>query len=224
MRRRWLVTVPLICALLGLSAQPAAGGGSTWKTGASSYAPGESASVWAAVSWGHNPDLGDPADGPYGVWLYGPDQAWSAGSVPADAVYVGDIAIDAIDANVGPHVASVEFTVPDLPDGVYAIVHCDWPCTTQLGDITYGELIIDRNGVLPSAATTTVAPTTTAATAISATPTTVDLEAVGIADANDSSGSDSGVPLALIVLGVIAVVAAGLAHRSRRPTPNESLA
>ncbi len=232
MRRRWLVPVPLLCAVLGLSAQPAAAGGSTWSTDAGHYAPGDTALIWAAVSWGHNPDLGDPTDGPYGVWLSGPGAQEDHSTVPPGAVYVGDIELDAIDVNVGPHVASLEFTVPDLPDGSYDIVHCDWPCTTQLGDITFGELVVDRDRALPAPPTTTSSipppPTTTAAptttvppTTASAPTTTVELDGVAIADRDDGASS-SGLPLTLTVIGLLTLVAGGLVLRSRRPTdPNE---
>jgi len=212
--------------LLGLPAQPAAAGGSTWSTDAGHYAPGDPALIWASVSWGHNPDLGDPADGPYGVWLNGPGaEEWSYGAVPSGAVYVGDIQLDAIDVNVGPHVASVEFTVPDLPDGAYDIVHCDWPCTTQLGDITFGELVVDRDGVLPTPTTTPPPPTTMAApsTTVLPTTTTVELDAVTVAD-QDDGGNGSTVPVVLMTVALVSVVAVGLVLRARRPMdPNEVL-
>ncbi len=215
-----------LLGLLLLAAEPAAAGGSTWNTDAGHYAPGDTALIWAPVSWGHNTDLGDPADGPYGVWLSGPGTQETYGTVPPGAVYVGDIEVDAIEVDVGPHVASAEFTVPDLSDGTYDIVHCDWPCTTPLGDITFGALVVDRDGVLPTPTTTTLAeptttvpsPTTVPPTTATAPTTTAELETVPIADDDGDRGSGSPVPLVLMTIGLVGVVAAGLVLRAHRPT------
>jgi hypothetical protein len=43
----------------------------------------------------------------------------------------------------GPHQATIEFTVPDVPAGQYTVMHCNSPCTTTLGDVTFGLLIVD---------------------------------------------------------------------------------
>jgi hypothetical protein len=169
----------LVVALLVVRAGPAEAGGSNWAADRASYAPGDTALLVAAVAWSHNATLGTPDDGPFGVWLAPQTDPLSEHIEPTPgSTYVGDIELDVVDAPIGPHIASVRFVVPNLPDGQYEILHCNVPCTTTLGDITFGRLRIGPvpadagpTGVTPTTAapptTTTTAPATTTTTAVS---------------------------------------------------------
>ncbi len=173
MKTRLLGLTLLVGVWLVAFAAPSAAGGSTWSTDRASYEPGDTAVVYAAVSWGHNDQLGSPEDGPFGVWLAPAGDPFTEPIAPtAGAVYVGDIELDVVDVNMGPHVASVEFVMPDLPDGEYAIQHCNQPCTTSLGDITFGYLTV--GAVSTTTAPTTTAPTTTVPTTTAPAPTTTE--------------------------------------------------
>jgi hypothetical protein len=105
------------------------------------------------VAWEHNPGLGTPAEGPYGAWIIGSDrlEALRAAApeapylwIPDEALRVGDVVVHegpyevSPGLRVGPNAATVEFTVPDVAPGRYDLLHCDDPCTTSLGDITWG--------------------------------------------------------------------------------------
>jgi hypothetical protein len=151
------VAVALAIALAGacfVPATPAAAGGSTWKLDRESYEVGDVVTAWAPISWGHNPDLGTPEDGPFFAWVgpVGPGSGWgSAAFVPEGTVRVGELDVhpepyDAGSVRFGPHHARLAFTVPDLPPGQYQIWHCDDPCTTTLGDLTWGTFWIGPVG------------------------------------------------------------------------------
>jgi hypothetical protein len=160
---RRLLFLAVVLAGVVLGAHPAAAGGSNWSTDRASYAPGDTALLIAAVAWSHNGTLGTPEEGPYGVWLAPAPGGFSEDIEPTPgAVYVGDIDLDVVDRPIGPHIASVEFVVPDLPAGDYAIQHCNVPCTTSLGDITFGQMHIastPTTTAVPRSTTTTTAVT-----------------------------------------------------------------
>lgn len=148
---RCLWAIALVVLAVGLWARPAQAGGSVWKFDAERYRPGERAFAWAAVAWEHSPTLGTPEDGPYFVYLAPsepgtPSPPWPP--IPSDAVRVAEVVVDlepydAGGVKYGPHHATIEFTVPDLPAGQYTVMHCNSPCTTTFGDVTFGLLIVD---------------------------------------------------------------------------------
>jgi hypothetical protein len=139
-----------------LSAVPVAAGGSVWEFDREAYAPGEVAFAWAPVAWEHSTSLGTPDDGAFFAWLHpstSPDAASPPGRAdPASlpkAVRVGRLAIsldpyEIAGMRLGPHHATVTFDVPDVPPGDYELLHCNAPCTTTLGDITWGTITIVR--------------------------------------------------------------------------------
>ncbi|MBA2327161.1 MAG: hypothetical protein H0V95_11030 [Actinobacteria bacterium] len=148
---RCLWAIALVVLAVGLWDRPAQAGGSVWKFDAERYRPGERAFAWAAVAWEHSPALGTPEDGPYFVYLAPsepgtPNLPWPP--IPSGAVRVAEVVVDlepydAGGVKYGPHHATIEFTVPDLPAGQYTVMHCNSPCTTTFGDVTFGLLIVD---------------------------------------------------------------------------------
>jgi hypothetical protein len=208
------LTLALVLVVLAGWPTAATAGGSVWYPDRGSYVPGEQARILAAVSWGHNSDLGTPDDGPFGVWLSPVGNPINEDIAPAPgAIYVGDILIDAVDASVGPHVASLDFTVPDLPPGDYAIQHCNTPCTTSLGDITFGQLTVRDPASPPPtfapAPTSTMPPTTTTTPTTSTTtsPPATTVVAAPLVASSGSGGPPSWLPL---VVGATVVLGAGV--------------
>jgi hypothetical protein len=126
---------------------PAFAGGSNWSFDRPVYEPGDVVLASTAVAWAHNPRLGTPDDGPFGAWIapigvddererpYAEQIEW--------ARYVTDVRVDVGPGlvngmRVGPNVARATFVLPVLAPGQYELLHCNYPCTTTLGDITYG--------------------------------------------------------------------------------------
>ena len=169
--KRLTLALAAVLVLLGAlaAAGPAAAGGSTWEFDAARYQPGDRATARAAVGW--DPDGGryTPDVGPFGAWLwrFDPRVIHPYGTIPDDAVWVADVVIslDPYEQNgvlFGPHHVTVEFTVPDLPPGRYELLHCNDPCTSTLGDLTFGGF---RIVAPPSPPTTSSPPTTVVAAA-----------------------------------------------------------
>ena len=212
--KRIALAVVLGVLLLG-TAGPAAAGGSTWEFDAERYRPGDTAFAWASVAWEHNADLGTPRQGPYGAWLWRLDTqaVHPYGTIPDDAVRVADVVVSRQPYEVGgtrfgPHHATVEFVVPDLPPGRYELLHCNDPCTSTLGDITFGSLRI-------------VAPPTPSTTAAPPPPTTI-VAATPLVASSGSGGPPSWLPL--VGAAILAAAAGGSLlwllgeRRSRQPT------
>lgn len=132
--------------LMGLAA-PAAAGGSVWGTDRPWYRPGQAAELVGIVAWAHNPALGRPEDGPYVVHLV-PEADDCYGCVPDGGLPLGELTIDLEPWQApngewyGPFHAWLRFTVPYVPEGRYAITHCNVPCTKPLGDMTWGRLLV----------------------------------------------------------------------------------
>jgi hypothetical protein len=221
-----LVLAVSTCAI----AHPARAGGSNWDFDHPFYEPGDLVVASAAVSWAHYDTLGTPEDGPYGAWItrVGSRDPWP-GTVPlADLIersrYVGDVRIepgfgDINGMRVGPNIARVEFRLPQIEPGLYSLMHCNYPCTTQLGDITNGVFWVgppDPDGVQTSGhSTRPVPPPSQAVVTTSAppppttlSPTTTTMAATVPTSRADLSGS-SGIPAPVVALGAIALVAAG---------------
>jgi hypothetical protein len=188
------------------------------------YAVGDTAFAWAPIAWEHNPGLGTPEEGPYFAYLAPFDPAMPIAEVPppVGAVQVGEVRVSmepyahgAI--RFGPHHATIEFVVPELPDGVYTLGHCNSPCTTTLGDLTSELLTIG-----PTAIPTPTAPPPT----IAAPPPTV-AEAAPIAQPITAIEADTAPGITrwttyvvAAFVGALAIAAAITVARLRaRPTP-----
>jgi hypothetical protein len=192
-RRRWWTRFT-VCALLGLVGgiaavsvgSPAAhAGGGAWWVDRDHYLPGEHASAWAALQWELTPGTGTPDDGPYTAFLVNvadveAGEQGGHGLRPEGSIAVGEVAIHPepyviAGVNIGLHHATLEFTVPDVPFGLYGVVQCSADCTKPLGDITGGVLTIGPASLLPpppplfpatTIPLTTTSPSTTTVAAI----------------------------------------------------------
>jgi len=195
-------------------------GGSTWNLDRESYEPGDVATGWASVAWEHNADLGTPDDGPYFAFVapVGPGFGFgSAATIPDGALRVAEIRVhlepyDAGGVRFGPHHATVEFTVPDQAPGMYEIWHCNDPCTTTLGDLTWGVFWIGPVGERAPVSPNPLPPVTIAATPS----TTVPAPSLASATPASPARGDSGSWVAWVA-GGLAVVAgtSALAIRKR---------
>jgi hypothetical protein len=232
---RCLWATALVAMAVGLWAAPAQAGGSTWKFDAEWYEPGQRAFAWASVAWEHSPMLGTPEDGPYSAYLAPAEPATPWPPIPGNAVRVADVAIDLApyDAGAvryGPHHATIEFTVPDLPAGRYTVMHCNSSCTTTLGDITFGILAIGPVAALPPAPTPPPPPPDTAPPPPPAPetlppetspPSTQPSTSTTITADGPSAGRSDFQPLLLggVTLGLVGGSAAAWHRRPRRPGP-----
>jgi hypothetical protein len=209
----------LVLGAAGFATQPALAGGSTWEFDSDHYEPGARAFAWASIAWEHNPSLGTPEDGPYFAYISPtrPDSTDYAPPLDPGARQVAELQVslepyDAGGIRFGPHHATIEFVVPDLPQGHYSLEHCNSPCTTTLGDITFGSFTIGPVAVPPPALSPPSTPTTTTTTA--AAPPTTTANPVVPAPSGDA---DSG-PL-IVAAGATALVgglAGGAAYVRRR--------
>jgi hypothetical protein len=170
--RSALLAVGAVASVAVVTAGPAFAGGSNWHFEHESYEPGETAHGVAAIAWEHNSQLGTPDDGPFYVYLIDATRTVEHSWRPtADAIRVGVIETTEGPVEeqpgmwVGPHGAKVSFTVPDLPDGKYAVLHCNDPCTTSLADITDGFLTIGPVVIDEPTTTTTSSPVVATASA-----------------------------------------------------------
>ena len=153
---RFHLIVGALAVVLLLDPVPAAAGGSTWDITPDPAAPGQPVHAEAVAAWAHNDGLGTPADGPWRAWIRptaGPDDFRGGTSrITDDAVLVGDITI--FDEG-GFGTATVDFVVPEVAAGEYELIHCNDPCTSSLGDITWGAFTITgserSDGVTPPA-------------------------------------------------------------------------
>ena len=243
---RGIIGVAAAAAFAVTTAPGASAGGASWDLDQQGYQPGDVAEARTAVNWAHNPSLGTPEDGPYLAYLLplaadpsvtGVGPAWP--SIPPEAWLVGEVAItpgpieQAPGFVVGPNGATIRFRIPGhLPPGHYSLLHCNVPCTTTLGDITFGMVVIlNPDGstppqpqlpspadppppdaappdtaapdtAAPTTATPTTAPTTTAAPAISVPTDTSDTP-----DTPASADGDGGTATAA-ALGIVVVLGA----------------
>jgi hypothetical protein len=190
MRTVRLVVVVLLIAAAGLvvGVPPAQAGGASFIMDRGWYEPGDRAVGRTGINWEHAPLLGAPEDGPYYAYLvpvasmalvttWPTDPATLPGAVLVDVIEITEGPIEIVPGRrMGPHGATVEFAVPDLPDGQYALDHCNRPCTTSLADITGGGIWIGPPppvAPLPAAPMPSNPPTTTSTTTTTTTPTTI---------------------------------------------------
>lgn len=132
MRRTSCVMLVLI-ALVLLPAAPASAGGS-WMEGNRGYGVGESATFRGSFSMSGSLE-GRMSDGPYVAYL-APIEIYDVDH--PSAVRLGEIRMEPSD--VWGMIATVEFTVPDVPTGHYHLAYCNEPCTVDgIGDLIGGD-------------------------------------------------------------------------------------
>jgi hypothetical protein len=152
--RRSLVTASLLSlalAVLGSSVPARAGGWDTLRFRRDHYLVGEVARARAEFFAGALKDSG-PLDGrTYNAYLLPSSGSEVFGMIfapriPAGAVPLGALQVEGPFTKAGGYpygIASLDFTVPDVPSGDYAIGFCDDPCTHgTVGWLAWGYLRI----------------------------------------------------------------------------------
>ena len=144
--RRARSIVPGLAAgflFLLLPADAALAGGSNLESDRRSYVPGDTAVARSAFSLRGQLE-GRIKDGPYYAYLL-PEGKWlGPGHVPAAAILLGPMAIvrDAPAAVTGT-LARLDFTVPEVPRGLYTLAYCKIPCTVDgIGDLLGGSFFV----------------------------------------------------------------------------------
>jgi hypothetical protein len=134
MRGRWLVAWVLAAATV-MAGGPATAGGS-WFTPEDPY-QGIGATILIRETFGSGAYEGSVSDGPYFAYLIGANQRFDRpGAVPPAAVPLGPITIRPATGNYCCWIASLRFTVPQVPTGQYLVTYCNDPCTVDgLGDL-----------------------------------------------------------------------------------------
>ncbi len=152
--RRSLVTASLLSlalAVLGASVPARAGGWDTLRFRRDHYLVGEVARARTEFFAGALEDSG-PLDGrTYNAYLLPSSGSEVFGMIfapriPAGAVPLGALQVEGPFTKAGGYpygIASLDFTVPDVPSGDYAIGFCDDPCTHgTVGWLAWGYLRI----------------------------------------------------------------------------------
>lgn len=137
MSRRFLGLVVVL--LLAVGAGPAWAGGTWLQFDQEAYAPGETARAKARSGPGQ---LGWVDDGPFYAYLTD-----SHASQPQDGIPLGVLVLD--EETTSSVRVTIEFDVPDVPPGEYAVVYCNAPCTEGLGDLIGGTLTVVAAETLP---------------------------------------------------------------------------
>ena len=130
----------VVFVLLVVAAVPAWAGGSWLRFDREAYAPGEIAQAEARPGHGQ---LGWVDDGPFYAYLT------DSLAVPAEeGIPLGELLLD--EETVNSVRVTIEFVVPDVPPGEYAVVYCNNPCTEGLGDLIGGVLNVVPSATLPN--------------------------------------------------------------------------
>lgn len=132
-----------LCAALGLLlvASPAGAGGSTLRFEREWYAAGEVARASGTISWTNTPGRGWLESGPYFAFLTEGTNYLAAREarqvpepfLPSDAIPLGEIAPEPGPSSL-TRAFTLEFAVPQVAPGWYAIVICNESCSLMLGD------------------------------------------------------------------------------------------
>jgi hypothetical protein len=155
-------SLAVLVTLVAQPTGPAGAGGASWWLERDGYRPGDLVDARSAVSWAHNPQLGQPQEGPYRAYLVrltesSLDDPRGLAEQAASGTYVGDVEIvlgpiqvGLPGTKVGPNGAILRFVLPELQPGWYSIVHCGTPCRTYLGDLMGGTLtVLEPDGSYP---------------------------------------------------------------------------
>jgi hypothetical protein len=124
-----------IVAATLLAGAPARAGGS-WFAPDDPY-QGIGDSVLIRETFGSGAYQGRVSDGPFYAYLIRANQRFDRpGPVPPSAVPLGPITIRHATGNYCCWVASLRFTVPNVPKGQYVVTYCNDPCTVEgVGDL-----------------------------------------------------------------------------------------
>jgi hypothetical protein len=131
---RAAAALSVVAVLTLVPTSPAAAGGSWLAPSGDAYVVGDR--VAARTPFGSGQLEGKVSDGPFTVYLI-PAHRWiprNGGATPAWAIPLGQLRI--AEGNNYGMVASISFTVPDVPAGAYRLDYCNVPCTIDgIGDL-----------------------------------------------------------------------------------------
>ncbi len=139
--RKFFIFVSVAAAVVFLVPEAAAGG-SVLEWDRFAYTPGEVAVAEGSFGRGCC-GRGTPDDGPFYVYAF--RGGWPRDGepfVPDDGILLGRIEVVDTENRHELWTGRLEFTVPDLPPGIYGVTHCNDPCTTMLGDVVHFPLRI----------------------------------------------------------------------------------
>jgi hypothetical protein len=142
-RRCALAAATAIVIVLG-AAPSASAGGAMFDLPKDFYVPGQQVRAQSTVSL-KVPSRGELDDGPYFAHV-ARVVGGARPSIPEDSIVTVPIRIEPRGGRrFGT--ATIEFTVPDAPPGLYVISSCDESCTTWLGDLvsSYFSIATDRS-------------------------------------------------------------------------------
>jgi hypothetical protein len=152
----------LVGAIFGVVtfiAPPANAGGGSWfinghDAGRAVVVAGEQVEVRANVWLGENGrgEEGEgfhagPEHGPFYFYVVGREgEDWGPfpPPLPETAIYVADVEFGSPERYSVP--AGATFTMPELEPGAYSLLHCNDPCTRQLGDLMSTPFTLVEDG------------------------------------------------------------------------------
>jgi hypothetical protein len=131
---RSAAALSIVAVLTLVLTPPAVAGGSWLIPPEDAYVVGDPAA--ARTTFGSGQLEGKVSDGPFVVYLV-PANRWiprNGGTTPTWAIPLGELRI--AEGNNYGMVASISFTVPDVPAGSYSLDYCNVPCTIDgIGDL-----------------------------------------------------------------------------------------
>jgi len=221
------VAVLAVLASMCLAPQGAGAGGGKWDFDRPFYEPGDIVRARVQIGWEDVDPSGRTIGGPFGAWIEKFDEDPAADAALKSyaervewARYVADVRLTVGSEIVngiyyGPNVAHLEFRLPHVEPGLYAVLTCDYPCTKSVGWITGGWFSVgppDPPAPVPAPAPPTSAVTLPPTTTVLPSTTAAATRAAVRVDNDDDSG---GPPTALIATGLVAL-AGGVAVATTR--------
>jgi hypothetical protein len=140
--RRIAVVATLSLGLVASLPESAAAGGASWfELERPSYMPGAPAVGRTKVWFATEERARMVTSGSYGAYLL-PEGRWlNPPPIPESARYLGPVTFSSPYQNTA--IATIEFTVPDVPSGRWTIAVCNDPCTqSMIGDLVGGSILI----------------------------------------------------------------------------------
>jgi hypothetical protein len=136
MRRIGIVAAITVAFIVALSQAVANAGGAVWDFEREYYAAGETVSGRVTFNRAAGPPIRAEA-GPFTAYILPEGQGIDAPRIPPTAIPVGPMHLSRTE--YGDWLARVDFTLPDLPTGVWMLEFCNDPCTVSaMGELTFG--------------------------------------------------------------------------------------
>ena len=142
MVRRFGFIGAIVAVTLQVSAPAAEAKGSSLEIERKLYVSGEPTTARAV--FGPGGYEGRLSDGPFHAYVLPWEDRLDPGPIPNSATRVGRLTITPTSPPRCCWVARVEFTIPEVLPGVYALDYCNHPCTIGgIGDLERAQLWID---------------------------------------------------------------------------------